>query len=509
MKVKGKVFLVGAGPGAPDLITVRGRDCLRSADVILYDQLCNPFLLQNAQKRAEVIFAGKHAGNRSLSQEKIHRLMLRFARLGKRVVRLKGGDPLLFGRGAEEAEFLAQHRIDFEIVPGISSAIGVPAYAGIPLTHRELASGVALITAQENPGKMGPPLDYRALAQFPGSLVIFMAFRSLKNVVGKLTSEGKSRRTPAAVIQWGSRGIQKTVCGPLLQIEKLVQKSELRAPALAIIGEVVKCRRFMNWFEKRPLFGRRILVPRSKTQSFELVGGLRELGAEVLEIPLIEIEPIQNQQVRKVMSKVDKWDWVIFSSAWAVKYFFDEVLLLHQDLRILSNIRFAVLGESTRKQLSQRGFQADLMPEQMTSDGLIREVDRKIDLFKHQRVLYPKSVIGESTIQDSLVARGIRVDSISIYRNKMPKWTWEAEAIRRIGFDPVIFTSSSTVERYVALRKTKLRLNFPELKKICCISIGPTTSKTLKNYGFSVTAEARTPSVVDLLGCTEKSNLRF
>ncbi len=505
----GRVFLVGAGPGAPGLITVRGLECLRSADVILYDNLCNPSLLREASSQAQIIFAGKHAGAKSLTQEHIHNLMVRHARAGRMVVRLKGGDPFLFGRGAEEALHLRKHRIPFEIVPGVTSAIAVPAYAGISVTHRDHASGVAMITAQENPNKTGEALDYRSLAGFPGSLVVLMAMTSLAEVSRKLIAAGKPSSTPVAVISSGTRGFQQTVTGNLDNIVSRVRQKGLKPPSLAVIGEVVKCRRQLKWFEDRPLFGKRIIVTRTREQASRVAGRLLEMGAEVIELPTIEIRQVKSASLQRAVREIENWNWVIFTSPWGVEYFLDEVLAQRGDVRALANARLGVIGPETESKLKERGLSADLMPRVHTAEALARQFGIQNSEFRIQnsRILLPRSEIGRDVVEKTLRKLGAKVQPLVIYRNVRPRLTWEIEALERVGADVITFMSSSTAENFAKLLQDPKVFSVSTrrvLRRCKFISIGPTTSATLRKLGFRVHGEAKPHTLHGLIRCLER-----
>jgi len=505
----GRVFLVGAGPGAPGLITIRGLECLRRADVVLYDNLCNPSLLSEASSRAQIIFAGKHAGAKSLTQEHIHNLIVRHAHTGRMVVRLKGGDPFLFGRGAEEALHLLKHRIPFEIVPGVTSAIAVPAYAGISVTHRDHASGVAMITAQENPNKTGEALDYRSLAGFPGSLVVLMAMTSLGEISRKLIAAGKPPSTPVAVISSGTRGFQQTVTGNLGNIVSRVRQNGLKPPALAVIGEVVKCRRQLKWFENRPLFGKRIVVTRTREQASRLAGRLLELGAEVIELPTIEIRPVRSTALRRAVREIKDWNWIIFTSPWGVEFFLDEVIRQHGDVRVLAKAKLAVIGPETESKLKDRGLAADLMPVVHTAEALAWQFKILNSQFSilNSRALLPRSKIGRDVVERTLRKLGTRVQPLVIYRNVRPRLTWEIDALERVGADVVTFMSSSTAENFVKLLRDPKVFSVSTrrvLRRCKFVSIGPTTSATLRKLGLRVHGEAKPHTLDGLTRCLER-----
>lgn len=499
---RGVVHLVGAGPGATGLITVRGRDCLSRADVVIYDNLCNPALLKEAPRQAEIIFAGKHSGIRTLSQARIEQIMVRRAKSGKTVVRLKGGDPFVFGRGGEEAATLRRHRIEFEIVPGVTSAIAVPAYAGIPATHRDHASGVLIVTAYEDPGKSETALDYESLARFSGTLVILMGVKRLGDLTQRLLACGKSPRTPAALIRWGTRGMQRTLTGSLADIAGKAEQADFRPPAVAVFGDVVRCRRDLMWFERRPLFRKRVVVTRTREQASELAERLRELGAEAVELPTIEIQRLESPALRSAVRRAADWDWVFFASPWAVDVFLDAVMRGRGDVRALAKARFGVIGPATAARLTARGLHADLMPEPHTAREFARRISNSRFEISDRKVLLPRSRIGRDEIETALRKAGAQVQPVEVYRNVTPRLTWEIEALERIGADVVTFTSSSTAVHFAALLKNR-RLISPATRTMLgrCrfVSIGPSTSEAMRWAGLKVHAEARPHTMDGLL----------
>lgn len=499
---KGKVFLVGAGPGDIGLLTIRGLRCLQRAEVVIYDNLCNPSLLHEVPRAAKIIFGGKHSGIQSLTQERIEQLMIRHASAGKTVVRLKGGDPFVFGRGAEEAAALRKKRINFEIVPGVTSAIAVPAYAGIPVTHRDHASGVAIVTAYEDPDKPESALDYASLAHFTGTLVFLMGVKRLESVAENLVDQGKPPQTPVALIRWGTRGMQQCLTGTLATIAKIAHKKKFRPPAVVVVGNVVRCRRSLKWFERRPLLGKRILVTRAREGVSALAEPLRELGAEVLELPTIEIQKIRSRQIQAASSSVGKFDWILFASPWAVDCFVDCVMAVHGDVRAMHGVRLGAIGPATAARIKERGMKVDLQPTLSTAEGFVAAL-KKQGSWKNLRVLLPRSEIGRDLLEKSLLASGARVTSLPVYRNVPPRLSWELDAVERVGADWAIFTSSSTATNYVALLKNpsipaRMRKILSDVQNI---SIGPTTSRTLRELGRKVHREARKPGIKGLVAC--------
>ncbi len=503
---KGMVHLVGAGPGDPGLITVHGLARLRGADVVIYDNLCNPMLLRETQPGIEIIYAGKHSGQATLAQSRIERLMIRRALQGRDVVRLKGGDPFVFGRGAEEAAALRRAGVPFDVTPGVTSAIAVPAYAGIPPTHREHSSGLAIVTAYEDPGKGSSLLDYEVLARFPGTLLFLMGVKRLEPLVTQLCHFGKPKSTPVALVRWGTRGFQETLVGTLGDIVTQAQAKKFSPPAVIVVGDVVRCRKTISWFERLPLFGRRIVVTRSRDQAGEIARRLRELGAEALELPAIELVPARGAALRRAVRQAEEWDWIIFASGPAVDFFLDAVLAGSGDLRALARAKLAVLGASTAARLTARGLKAFLQPKMATASGLRAALRRRGD-WRGRRVLLPRSGIGGREIENALRSWGARVSAVTAYRNRRPRLTWEWDAIGRVGADTVVFTSSSTAENFGKLLGERARKSTPAAKvlKACrYISIGPSTSATLQKMGLKVHAQARTPSIEGLIAALKR-----
>ena len=371
MKATGKVYLVGAGPGDAGLLTLRGAELLGRADVVVYDALVNPDLLRLASKSAEVIYAGKRSRHHALPQEELNALLVRKAKEGKRVVRLKGGDPYIFGRGGEEAEELAGAHVPFEVVPGISSIVAGPNYAGIPLTHRDHCSCFTVLTGHEDPTKGTSSLDYEQLARLPGTKVILMGVERIGPIAQELVAHGMASDTPVGMVRWGTTERQQSLEGTLGTIADLVQKAGFTAPAVTVIGDVVKLRKKLNWFEKRPLFNKRIVVTRTREQASALSGTLRELGAEVLEIPTIRIEPPDEKEpLIDALLGLNAYDWLVFTSPNGVASFFDYFFKTFQDLRGIGGVRIAAVGPSTEAKLKELHLKIDVVPSRALTSEL-------------------------------------------------------------------------------------------------------------------------------------------
>lgn len=500
---KGVVYLVGAGPGDPGLITLRGGSWLQAADAVVYDGLVSPALLEIAT-HAEQFYVGKIAGmkgKKCIKQEKINQLLVKLARQGKKVVRLKGGDPFIFGRGGEEASYLKKAGIPFEIVPGVSAGFAAPAYAGIPVTDRRWASSVTFVTAHENPGKKETQADWNSLAKLRGTLVIYMGIQNLKSVTQELIQKGKSASTPASVIEWGTTLRQRVVSGTLKEIAAKAEKAGLNSPAVTVIGEVNRLRKELAWFEKKPLMGKTVLVTRAQSQASTLRNLLESKGASVLEFPVIDILPPKNwAEVDRQIERLSYFDWVVFTSTNGVDYFFRRLQELGKDARIFAGRKIAVIGEATREVLSAHGLNADLVPETYTSEALAEKL--KIAGISGRRFLLARTDIAPEFLRKSLQDYGAEVEEMTIYRTvpgakearkkRLEEWAGN----RKI--DYITFTSSSTVKNFFESLTPKLRRQI----KGKFISIGPVTSQTLREYGARPYREARAhtiPGIVEAI----------
>ncbi len=491
---KGKVYLVGAGPGDPGLITLKGVQALRRAEVVIYDYLANPRLLSFAPPQAEKIYVGKKGGHHTLSQEGINRLLVEKALAGQVVVRLKGGDPFVFGRGGEEIEALLEYDIPFEVVPGVTSALAVPAYAGIPVTHRHYTSTLALVTGHEAEGKKDSAIDWEALSRI-GTLIFLMGMKNLPRICENLKRQGRSPETPVAVIQWGTTPRQKVAQGTLSDISERVKAAGLSAPAIILVGEVVKLRERFRWFEDRPLFGKRILVTRTREQASKLSERLEELGAEVLEIPTIKIVPPESfEELDQAIREIEGFDWLIFTSQNAVRYFGERLYAAGKDARALSKAKIAAIGTATAESLKEIGLSADLIPREFRAEGLI-EAFLGEDL-KGRRILLPRAAEAREILPEKLRERGAEVRVVTAYRTILPEESREALiAALEEGVDVVTFTSSSTARNFFRLLDGREEL----LRKVTLASIGPITSETLRQLGHAPGIEAREYTIAGLI----------
>jgi uroporphyrinogen III methyltransferase/synthase len=490
----GICYLVGAGPGDPGLLTLRGAECLGKADVVIYDYLSNPELLRMAPERAEKIYAGKIAGQHALHQEETNALLVKFTRAGKCVVRLKGGDPFLFGRGGEEAAALAEAGLRFEIVPGVTSAIGGLAYAGIPVTHRSRNSMLTIFTGHEGPGKETSSIDYKSIASAPGTKVMLMGLKNLGTVTRELMREGMEAATPAALVGCATMGRQRTLVGTLETLADLAEKEGFQAPALAVFGEVVNLRHSLNWFESKPLFGRRIAVTRTSQQAGGLVEALRNLGADAYELPTIRIEPpVEKLPFAEALAEVSGYDWIVFTSANGVEAFFKAFFAAYEDARDLGGARIAVIGNGTAKKVREYHFGIDLMPEEFVAEALLKEF-RKIDV-EHLRILLPRAAGARELLAVELEKLGAIVDDIPVYQT-VPERGDVSGGIQRFreeGADMITFTSASTARHF-------MELGLPMPDGIKTASIGPITSREIRGLGLEVDLEARQhdiPGMVD------------
>ena len=485
----GKVFLVGAGPGDPGLITVKGLECICAADVVIYDFLASPELLRHARRDAQIIYVGKQGGDHTLSQEGINSLIVEKAKQGFTVTRLKGGDPFVFGRGGEEAQILAQQGIAFEIVPGVTSAISAPAYAGIPLTHRDFTATVAFVTGHEDPNKADSNIDWAALAKI-GTLVFFMGVKNLPQITQNLLENGKSPATPAALVRWGTKPEQQTLVGTLKDIAQKAKSQGLKPPAIFIVGEVVSLRGELSWFENRPLFGRRIVVTRSREQASDLVKSLSALGAACMEIPAIEItDPPDFAPLDKAIAQLGQYGWVVFTSVNAVERFFARVFEKGQDARALGNAKIAAIGPATAARLKNYGFVTDVIPQTYRAESVIEAfADKNMQGVK---VLLPRALEARPVLPVELKKMGAAVDEVAVYQTVAASGPLKAglmESLKKGQVDMVTFTSSSTVSNFAALFEPDTLA--PLMENVTKAAIGPITADTARDLGLDCTVVA-------------------
>ncbi len=493
--IAGKVYLVGAGPGDPSLLTLKGRRALETADTVFHDRLVDSRTLQMAGARAEIVDVGKLPGELGRSQESIERLMIERAQRGERVVRLKGGDPFVFGRGGEEAAALAAAGIPFEIVPGVSSAIAAPAYAGIPLTHREYASSFTVTTASVAADAPSRDHEWRALAQTPGTLVVLMGWNRLADVADALIANGKPASTPAAVVSSGTSAVQKTVTDRLDSIAKTAVAAGLSSPAAVVIGDVVRLRDRLGWFEKLPLFGRRVLVTRAEEQAGTLARRLAELGAYPLEIPTVAIRyPVNNVELDAALQSVTGFDWIVFTSANAVGAVWRRLRAIGRDARCLYGVSVASIGAATTRRLGEIGIVPDLTPAQATASALASTLcARGVD---GSSILLPRSDIAAPDLPAALLSRGANVHEVMAYRTVTPTSSVEKiVSALESGVDIVTFTSSSTVVNSIDMLGEDAHL----LQNATVACIGPVSAATAGRYGLNVDIVAEIHNVDGLV----------
>ena len=495
---KGIVYLVGAGPGDPGLLTLRAKECIEEADVLIYDYLSNPEFLRMAKAGSERIYAGKKAKDHTLTQDQINALIVAKAKEGKVVTRLKGGDPVLFGRGAEEAAELAAAGIRYEIVPGVSSSIAGPIYAGIPVTHRSHASQLTIFTGHEDPTKPESSLDYAHLAKTPGTRVMLMGVERMMEITGELMKHGAAAETPVALVRWATRGNQQTLVATLGTIADKVKETGFKAPAVCVIGDVVKERENINWFEDRPLFGRRIIVTRTRHQAGGLTKELSKLGADVIELPTIKIVEPQNPMLfGELVQDCHTYDWIVFTSPNGVDAFFTMFYKLYNDARSIGGAKIACIGPGTADKVKQYHMAVDLMPSKFVAEGLVKKFQED-ESIENQTILWVKADEAREVIAEGLTKQGAIVDEGIAYRT-VPETEDNQSAIARMneeGADIITFTSSSTVECFFALG-----LELPKGIKIA--SIGPVTSDTLRKRGLKIDIEAKEFSIPGLVKAIE------
>ena len=483
---KGYVYLVGAGPGDIGLITVKGLECIQRADVIVYDRLANPRLLSYARTDAKYIYVGKTPDHHTLKQEEINEVLVEEALKGQVVTRLKGGDPYVFGRGGEEGERLREAGVPFEVVPGITSAIAVPSYAGIPVTHRHLTSTFTVITGHEDPLKASSQINWQRLAEDPGTLIFLMGVGHLTQIVQQLVANGKSDTTPIALIRWGTRPEQQVVVGTLATIVEDVARAGLTSPAIIIVGDVVNMRDTLSWFEQKPLFGQRILVTRAREQASAFSRMIEEAGGEAWEAPTIAIDSAaETPELKAAVAKAGSYDWIIFTSVNGVQAFFDCMRANGMDIRSLGSAKICAIGPKTKEALEAKGLLVAAMPEKFVAESVVECL--KPLLTPGEKILLPRSDLARTLLVDTLGEMGMEVEEVIAYRTKkVDRFNEEIlEKLRDKSIHIVTFTSSSTVKNFMAL------IGDPAiLEGIRLASIGPVTTKTLEEFGLTPDIEA-------------------
>jgi len=500
MKPNGIVYLVGAGPGDAGLLTLRGAELLSRAEVVVYDALVNPELLRLAPKSAEIIYGGKRAKQHAIPQDQLNQLLISKAREGKTVVRLKGGDPYVFGRGGEEAEQLADARIAFEVVPGVSSFVAVPNYAGVPLTHRDFCSKLTLITGHEDPAKEASTIDWAQVARTPGTKVIMMGTDRIGQIAQTLIAHGTPDETPVAMVRWGTTGHQQSIEGTLVNIAEVAVSKKIGPPTVAVIGDVVKLRNKLNWFERRPLFRQRIVVTRARGQAAsQLARKFQELGAEVLEVPTIKIvPPTRREDVVDALLALNSYDWLVFTSPNGVTTFFEYFFRQFHDMRDIGGARIAAVGPATANKLKELHLQVDLMPDEAIGSEVAKAF-AEFESLENLKICLLRAEVANRELPAALEALGAIVDDIGCYKTvaetEDPSGT--AAKLLEEGVDWVTFTSASTVERFHArFDLCELFKKFPHMK---LASIGPETSKPLAALGLKPAVEAKLHTIDGLV----------
>ena len=496
----GIVYLVGAGPGDLGLVTFRAKELIERADVLVYDYLVHPDLLVGCRPDCEQIYVGKKAGFHALPQEEIESLLVKHAKDGKTVVRLKGGDPFVFGRGGEEARTLAKDRIRFEVVPGVTAALAAGAYAGIPLTHRNTSSSLIFLTGHEDPTKHELQVDWRGYGRLKNTtFAIYMGMAHLEFILSELVAGGMTSDMPAAVVQWASLGRQRSVAGTVSTLPGLVKQAKLGAPAIIFIGEVVRSHEQVDWFEHLPLFGRRIAITRTREQGSELRNKLEALGAEVIELPLIRVtKSIDLQLLADSFLELGGYDWIIFTSANGVKYFFEEVYRIFDDIRSLGLLRFACIGDATARAIREHHIKIECIPKIATGEALAEELVATGSL-DSAKVLVITGNLNKDTVVKRLEEAQAIVDQLPVYQTEKTDLSGDpaADDFRQRGADAILFCSSSAAQSFADQGKA---LDLVEgAKRPLAGSIGPQTSETMKTVGMAVAFEAKTPSLDGLV----------
>ena len=481
----GKVFLVGAGPGDYRLLTLKACDCLKRADTVVYDRLADKRILQYAPQNAEFIYVGKASSQHTMTQDKICQLLVDLGKAGKTVVRLKGGDPFVFGRGGEEALLLQENNIPFEIVPGVTSAISVPAYAGIPVTHRGVAASFSVITGHEDPTKDSSDINWEKLATATDTLVFLMGVANLPKITAKLIENGRPATTPVAIIRWGTKLQQQVWTSTLDEAAAMAQREGIKPPCIFLVGDVVNLRTDLAWFDNtamKPLFGKKILVTRARSQASKLTAALEELGAECIEAPAIKIvPPVDNYEaLDKAIGQLDKYNWLIFTSTNGVEHFWHRLVAGGKDARVLYKARICAIGAATAQALASHGITADVVPERYQAEGIIEVLTK--ELVAGTKILVPRAAEARTLLPEALTKAGAQVDVVAAYETVMGDV--EASVIRNAlikgEIDVVTFTSSSPVKNLLKLIKD------PELlKEAQLAAIGPITAETMQKNGLT------------------------
>jgi len=494
------IYLVGSGPGDPGLFTIKGARCMEEADAVVFDRLAPEVLLKHARPTAERIYVGKRPGNSTMSQEEINGLLVELGRAGKTVVRLKGGDPYIFGRGGEEALALIEAGLPFEVVPGVTSGVAAPAYAGIPVTHRNVSTSVAFVTGHEDPTKGRSDVDWATIANGADTLVLYMGVGRLKEISAELVAAGRSPETPVACVRWGTIPEQRTVTGTLEDIAQRVAEADLKPPAITVVGEVVALREAgLDWYERRPLFGRRIVVTRARAQAGELSVELERLGAEVYEFPTIEIQPPEDfGPLDAAIRDLDTFGWIVFTSVNGVEAFLARLRHHGSDLRAVPRrTKIAAIGPATAQRIEEAGLRVDVVPEEYRAEALIEAFEG--DSLAGERILIPRAKVAREILPEKLREAGAEVFVPPAYES-VASSEGKAELARWLeggGIDCVTFTASSTVENFVGAFGSEEAARLLAGARVACI--GPITAETARKYGLRVDAEAGEYTILGLV----------
>ncbi len=501
MTAPGTVYLVGAGPGDPGLITVRGLEILKASDAVVFDSLAPHRLLEEARSDALLIDAGKRRGNHHMSQDEINAELISLAKSGKTVCRLKGGDPFVFGRGGEEALALEDAGITWEVVPGITSPIAAPAYAGIPITQRGMASSLTIVTGSEDPDKPDSLLDWKSLATTGGTLAFVMGWKGMPRITSALIENGLPATTPSALVQWGTTPSQNSVTGELGNIVEVGLAAGIAAPVILVVGEVASLRERLKWFDSRPLFGQRVLVTRARSQASRLATRLEDLGASTVQVPTIEIRPVDDPtELDDAVQALSGYDWLTFTSSNAVEQLWKRVEAAGLDGRAFHGVQIAAVGPSTARALAAHGLTADLVPDNFDADALIKRFKALPEMPK--RMLFPRSEIGRESIVETLGQLGVDVQPVTAYRTVIAdSSTEEARAALEQGVDISTFTSSSSVDNLVKLLDGDVSLI--NATRVACI--GPITEETARSHGIEIEITATEQNINGLVAAIVES----
>lgn len=501
MEKKGKVYLIGAGPGDPGLLGLKAKECLETADAVVYDRLADPRIIEFCRKDAEMVYVGKASANHTMRQPDINKLLVKLAAEGKTVARLKGGDPFVFGRGGEEAIELLEAGLPFEFVPGVTSAIAVAEYAGIPVTHRHVATSFAVITGHEDPTKGESTINWKGLATAVDTLVFLMGVENIERISSQLIANGRSADCPAAVIRWGTRPEQRTLITTVGKAAADVKATGMKPPAIFLVGEVVKLREQLQWFDNKPLFGKTVVVTRARAQASALTKKLEAQGARVLEVPAIKIVPPADfAPLDKAISEINTYKWLILTSVNGVEYFFDRLLKAGKDARALCGVKIAAIGSATADALKGYGITADLIPSAYKAEELADAL--AADTKAGDKLLLARAKVARNVLPERLRALGAQVDVVTAYETVADCQNKEEllEALESGEASLVTFTSSSTVTNLLDVLGDKKDL----LNKVALAAIGPVTADTLKEHGLTPAVSAAEYTIDGLMTAIEE-----